>query len=50
VGAARAHGLNVDKAALAFREGGRTVFWGTPDLVRFLSRCGVPAWTHSIRL
>lgn len=50
VGAARAHGLKVDKAALAFREGGRTVFWGTPDLVRFLSRSGVPSWTHTIRL
>lgn len=50
VDAARAHGLKIDKAALAFRKLGRTVFWGTPDLVRFLASNGVPRWTHTIRL
>ena len=46
--AARAHGLKVDKAALAYRTGGRTEFFGTPDLVRFLSGTGVPRWTHTL--
>jgi hypothetical protein len=45
---ARAQGLNIDKAALAFREAGRLVFWGTPDLVRFLAKAGAPRWTHTI--
>ena len=47
--AARRAGLRVSKAALAFREGGRTKFYGAPDLVRFLSRLGrVPPWTHEL--
>jgi len=50
VAAARAHGLKIDKAALAFRQLGRTVFWGTPDLVRFLARGGIPRWTHTIQV
>lgn len=46
--AARRQGLKVDKAALAFRSGSRTTFFGTPDLVRFLSNLGVPRWTHTL--
>lgn len=46
--AARRQGLKVDKAALAYRNGGRTEFFGTPDLVRFLSNTGVPSWTHTL--
>lgn len=34
---ARADGLHVDKAALAYRHGGRIEFFGTPDLVQFLA-------------
>ena len=46
---ARADGLKIDKAALAFREAGRTTFYGTDDLVRYLSNLGgVPRWTHTI--
>jgi hypothetical protein len=46
---ARAAGLRVDKAALAFTEHGRLTFYGTPDLVRYLSqRGGAPRWTHWI--
>lgn len=45
---ARASGLRVDKAALAYRQGSRTHFYGTPDLVRYLSRSGTPRWTHRI--
>ena len=40
----------VDKAALAFTEGSRVTFYGTPDLVNFLSRSGPPGWTHTISL
>ena len=45
---ARTSGLRVDKAALAFTEGGRATFYGTPDLVRYLSTHGVSQWTHTI--
>jgi hypothetical protein len=48
--AARAEGLKIDKAALAFAEFGRPTFFGTPDLVRFLSNNGVPRWTHWLDL
>lgn len=40
----------VEKAALAFTEGSRVTFYGTPDLVRFLSHAGLPGWTHTITL
>lgn len=43
---ARGAGHRVDQAALAFREGGRTMFYGTKTLVAYLSRAGVPRWTH----
>ncbi|MCB9717008.1 MAG: hypothetical protein H6712_24340 [Myxococcales bacterium] len=45
---ARRSGLRVDKAALAFSQSGRQTFYGTPDLVRFLSRTGVSRWTHTL--
>jgi hypothetical protein len=47
---ARRSGLKVDKAALAFTEGGGTAYFGTPDLVRFLARQGVPRWTHTLEV
>lgn len=43
---ARNSGLRIEKAALAFREGHGVKFYGTPDLVSFLSKRGVPSWTH----
>ncbi len=48
VAAARRYNLRVDKAALAFQEFGRIKFFGTPDLVRYLSSRGVPRWTHTL--
>lgn len=42
--AARAEGLRVDKAALAF---GRR-FYGTADLVRYLAGGGAYHWTHTL--
>mgnify|MGYP001802534454 CR=1 FL=1 len=48
--AAQQEGLRVDKSALAFRSCGKTQFYGTPDLVRYLSSAGVPRWTHTITI
>ena len=45
---ARAASLRVDQAALAFMSGGRLQFFGSPPLVEFLSKNGLPGWTHSI--
>jgi hypothetical protein len=46
---ARAAGLKVDQAALAFKQNGRIKFYGDSHLVNYLSRLGgVPQWTHKI--
>lgn len=45
---ARANGLLVQKSALVFGERGAVRVFGTPDLVRFLSRGRLPVWTHTI--
>lgn len=45
---ARANGLKVDKAALAYGSSRRIEFFGTPDLVRFLANTGLPPWTHTL--
>ncbi len=42
--AARAQGLRIDKAALAY--GNR--FYGAPDLVRYLAGGGPFRWTHTL--
>lgn len=46
--AARQNGLCVDKSALAFRENGRNTFYGDKDLVDYLSKRGIPRWTHHL--
>lgn len=46
--AANAAGLRADKAALAYVEHGRTRFYGTPDLVRYLAGRGLPGWNHTL--
>lgn len=46
----RMQGLKIDKAALAYRSGHRIEFYGTPDLVQFLSRVGPPRWTHTLTI
>lgn len=46
--AARAQGLAVDQSALAFTVGGRVQFYGDRNLVAYLSKRGVPRWTHKI--
>lgn len=45
---ARNANLRIDQAALAFMSGGRLQFFGSQPLVDFLSRSGLPSWTHSI--
>lgn len=45
---ARAASLRVDQAALAFVNGGRLQFYGSQPLVDFLSKNGLPTWTHQI--
>ncbi len=46
----QAASLRVDQAALAFMHGGRLQYFGSPKLVEFLSRNGVPGWTHHIEI
>lgn len=45
---ARASNLRVEQSALAFNSGGRLQFFGSPPLVDFLSKIGIPGWTHTI--
>ncbi|HEX8397508.1 MAG TPA: hypothetical protein VF644_08780 [Pyrinomonadaceae bacterium] len=45
---ARRKGLKVDQSALVFSEHGQTKFYGSPNLVQYLSNNGVPRWTHSM--
>lgn len=47
---ARAASLRIDQAALAFMRGGRLQFFGSPPLVEYLSRSGLPRWTHHIEV
>jgi len=45
---ARAAGQKIDQSALAFQEHGRIKFYGDRKLVEYLSKMGVPSWTHTI--
>lgn len=45
---ARSANLQVDQSALAFMSGGRVQFFGSPPLVEYLSKSGLPGWTHTI--
>lgn len=47
---ARNANLRIDQAALAFMSGGRLQFFGSSPLVDFLSRSGLPGWTHSLNV
>jgi hypothetical protein len=47
---ARASKLRVDQAALAFTSDGRVRFFGSTSLVEYLSRNGLPGWTHHIEV
>lgn len=41
-------GHKVDQSALAFTQNGRVMFHGTPNLVDYLSKSGLPRWTHTL--
>lgn len=45
---ARGAGQRIDQSALAFQENGRIKFFGDKKLVEYLSKSGVPRWTHTI--
>lgn len=47
---ARAAGYKIDQSALAYSEHGRLKFWGSKPLVEYLSRSGLPRWTHWIEV
>lgn len=47
---ARLAGHKIDQSALAFNEHGRLKFYGTKNLVDYLSKSGLPRWTHSISM
>lgn len=47
---ARNSGLRVDQSALAFTENGRIKFYGTKNLVDYLSRGWIPHWTHKLSM
>ncbi len=47
---ARENQLRVDQSALAFSANGRTQFFGSKRLVEFLSRNGLPRWTHTLTI
>jgi len=47
-GKARTAGFKIDQSALAFSEAGRLKFYGTKNLVDYLSKSGLPNWTHWI--
>ncbi len=44
--AARAQGLRIDQAALAYPHNGRIMFHGSRNLVQFLAENGPPRPTH----
>lgn len=45
---ARSSGLKIDQSALAYFANGRIQYSGTKNLVDYLSRNGLPQWTHEI--
>ena len=45
---ARGSNLRVDQSALAYSAAGRIEFFGSPPLVDYLSKSGLPGWTHTI--
>jgi hypothetical protein len=45
---ARLSGLKIDQSALAYSQNGRLKFYGSNNLVDYLSSHGVPSWTHKI--
>lgn len=47
---ARGAGFKIDQSALAFMSSGKATFFGSQNLVGYLSKQGVPRWTHSLEV
>jgi hypothetical protein len=47
---AKIGGLRIDQSALAYVESGRIRFYGSKPLVDYLTKAGVPRWTHKLDL
>lgn len=47
---ARSTGLKVDQSALAYSKNGRIEFYGDKNLVQYLSKIGLPQWTHTLEI
>ena len=47
-GQARGAGYKIDQSALAYSEQGQIRFYGTKNLVDYLSKSWRPQWTHYI--
>ena len=47
---AQNNGLKIDKSALAYSDCGRLSFYGTEDLVNYLSKNSITKWTHTIEV
>ena len=45
---ARLAGHKIDQSAIAFGQNGQLRFYGTKNLVEYLSRRGLPRWTHTL--
>lgn len=45
---ARISGLKIDQSALAYSYNGGIRFYGSENLVDYLSNHGLPQWTHNI--
>ncbi|MDO9212513.1 MAG: hypothetical protein Q8Q54_01515 [Methylococcales bacterium] len=41
-------GLKIDQSALAYNHNGKIMFFGSKNLVDYLSHNGLPIWTHTI--
>ncbi len=42
--------LKIDQAALMSKQDGEIRFYGSTDLVNYISRVGFPKWTHTLEL
>lgn len=48
--AARGLGLKIDQSALAFMQANQLRFYGAKTIVDYLSRSGLPRWTHYVEV
>ncbi|PCJ41482.1 MAG: hypothetical protein COA71_07950 [SAR86 cluster bacterium] len=42
--------LKIDQAALVFKKNDQVRFYGSNDLVNYLSKAGFPKWTHTLEV